>query len=84
MDKHKVGLVLGFFLGSLHLFWSILIALGFAQPLLDFIYNMHSLNNPFTVMPFDLVRSAGLVVLTSIIGYIVGNTFAMFWNKFHK
>lgn len=84
LNKKKTGLVLGLFLGSLHLFWSILIALGFAQPLLDFIYNMHSLNNPFTVMPFDLVRSAGLVVLTSIIGYIVGNTFAMFWNKFHK
>ena len=84
MNKHKTGLVLGSLVSSIHLVWSILIALGWAQGLLDFIYNMHSLNNPFTVMSFSLMRSLGLVVITFVVGYVLGNVFAMFWNKFHQ
>ena len=84
MNQKKVGLVLGSFVGLIHLVWSLLIAFGWAQPLMNFIYGMHSLNNPFTVMPFSLGRSAGLVVITFAVGCIVGNVFAMIWNKFHK
>lgn len=84
MNKHKVGLALGSFLGLFHLVWGLLIAFGMAQALLDFVYNLHSLNNPFTVMPFDLMRTAGLVVFTSLMGYIFGYVFATVWNKVHK
>ena len=84
MNGNKIGLVLGSFLGLMHLGWSVLVALDWGQGLLDFIYKMHSLNNPFTVLPFDLGRSLGLVVITSAIGYVVGNIFATLWNKFHK
>jgi hypothetical protein len=84
MNKNKIGLVLGSFLGLFHLVWGLLIAIGFAQPLLDFIYNMHSLNNPFTVASFDLARSVGLIVVTFLVGYMVGYVFATIWNKFHK
>ncbi len=84
MNKNKLGLVLGSFAGLVHLVWSILIAFDWAQPWLDFVYKIHSLNNPFTVMSFDLMRSIGLVVLTFFIGYIVGNVIAMLWNKFHQ
>ncbi len=84
MNKSKVGLVVGSFAGLVHLVWGILIALGFAQPLLNFIYGMHSLNNPFTVMQFDLVRAVELVVMTFLIGYVVGYVFAILWHKFHR
>ena len=84
MSAKKTGLVLGSFLGLWHLVWSVLVALGWAQPLLDFIYNMHSLNNPFMVMPFNLGRSVGLIVITFFVGYVVGSVLAMLWNKFHK
>ena len=84
MSANKTGLVFGSFAGLWHLVWSVLIFLGWGQGLLDFIYQMHSLNNPFTVMPFDLMRSVELVVITFIIGYVVGNVFAMLWSKFHR
>ncbi len=84
MNSHKVGLVLGSFLGSMHLVWSLFVAFGWAQGILDFIYHLHSLSNPFTVMPFDLGRSIGLIVVTSVIGYILGNVFSFFWKKLHK
>lgn len=84
MNEKKLGLILGSFFGLMHLLWSILIALGFAQSFLNFVFNMHSLNNPYMVMPFDLMRSIGLIIITSVVGYIVGNILAMIWNKFHK
>ncbi len=84
MNQNKTGLVFGSFAAFVHLVWSILIAFGWAQGWMDFVYNLHSLNNPFTVMPFDLMRSLGLIVLTFFVGYIVGNVFAIIWKKFHK
>ncbi len=84
MNQKKVALVLGSFAGLVHLVWGVLIALGFAQPLMDFIYKMHSLNNPFTVAPFDLMRSLGLVVVTFLVGYVAGYVFSAIWSKFHR
>ena len=84
MNKNKAGLVFGSFVGLIHLVQGVLIALGFAQPLMDFIYNLHSLNNPFAVAPFSFMRSVVLVIVTFLIGYVFGYVFATIWNKFHK
>lgn len=84
MNTHKTGLALGAFVGLVHILWEGLIALGWAQGYLDFVLGMHSLNNPYTVEPFNLSRGIILVVLTSIIGYIVGSIFASIHNKVHK
>ena len=84
MNGKNFGLVLGSFAALWHLVWVILIALNWAQPLMDFVYKMHSLNNPLVVMQFDLMRSIGLIVIAFIMGNIVGNVFAIVWNKVHK
>lgn len=84
MNSHKIGLVVGLFFGLWHAFWEVLILLGLAQPLLDFMSSMHSLNNPYTVESFSLGRAIGLVVTTYIVGYIVGSVFATIYRKFHK
>ena len=83
MNKNKVALVVGSFAGLVHLVWGIAIAFGFAQRWIDFVYHIHSLNNPFTVMPFDIMRTIGLIIITFIVGYVVGYVFAWIWNKFH-
>ena len=84
MNKNKVALSLGSFFGLVHLVWGLLIAFGWAQWWLDFVYNLHSLNNPFTVTPFDLPRTLELVVMTFVVGYVFGYVFAVLWNKFHR
>lgn len=84
MNEKKVALALGSFAALFHLVWGILIAIGMAQPVLNFVYNLHSLNNPFVVMAFDPMKTLGLIIFTFIMGYIFGYVFAMLWNKFHK
>ena len=84
MNKNKTGLVLGLIMGLWHLLWSLLVAVGVAQLLLNFVLQIHFLNNPFVVAPFGIKRAVTLIVVTSLIGYIVGWVFAWFWNRFHK
>lgn len=84
LNGKKVGLALGSFAAFLHVIWAILVALNWAEPLLDFVYRMHFLQNPFTFMPFDLGRSLLLIILAFIIGNIMGNLFSFFWNRVNK
>ncbi len=84
LDGNKVGLVVGGTIGLWHLVWAILVALGFAQPLMDFVLQLHSLNNPFTVAPFNLTNSVLLVVVTFVFGYILGWVFAWLWDYLEK
>ena len=84
INKNKTGLALGAFLGIWHLLWTVLVAIGLAQPLLNFIYRVHFLNNPFQVSPFGIKRAVALVVITAVVGYIAGWAIAFLWNRFHR
>ena len=84
LSKNKAGLILGSFLGLWHLTWSLLVATGAAQTLLDWIYYLHFLNNPFHVAGFSIGTAALLIVITSVLGYIFGWLLAFLWNVFHK
>ncbi len=84
LNGKKLGLALGSFAAFIHLVWVILVALNWAQPWINFVYKMHSINNPFMILPFDLTRSVLLIFIAFIMGNIIGNIFALFWNRFHK
>lgn len=81
-EIHKVGLVFGSFLGFFHIVWSLLVALGWAQGLLNFIFGLHMIKPVFEVSDFNFTTAAMLVVVTAIIGYIFGSVAAFLWNKF--
>ncbi len=84
LNPGKVALTVGLLFGGFHLFWSILVALGLAQPLLDFIFGLHMLANPYQVTGFDVMKAGMLVVVTFVVGYGAGYIFANVWNKVHK
>lgn len=83
MNKNKSGLVLGTIFGFWHLAWGGLVAIGAAQALIDFVYWVHFLNNPFIVQPFEIQRVVILIATTFVIGYVLGWVFAWLWNKIH-
>lgn len=84
MNTQKVAMVFGILLSGWHLLWSLLILAGIAQPLLDFVFWMHMIANPYRVTGFALTQAAMLIVVTFVVGYFVGWSFAWLWNKMHK
>lgn len=84
LNRGKVALVFGSFAVLMHVIWSTLVALNWAQPFQDFMFRMHFVVNPNLVLPFDLVTAIELVVLTGIIGYIVGFVLATIWNQINQ
>lgn len=81
MNKNTIGLILGTFFGIVHVFWALLVAIGLAQPLMNFIFDIHFINNPYQIIQFDLGKALLLVIVTFAIGYIFGWIFAAIWNK---
>ena len=84
LNKNKTGLVLGASLGLFHFGWAILVALGLAQGFLNWIFGLHFIIPPYAIAPFELGQAVILVVVTWIIGYIMGWVMAALWNKLHK
>lgn len=83
LNPRKVGLTVGAFAGIWHLVWSILVALGWAEPLLNFVTSMHFLQNVHHVAEFNIGTALGLIVLASLVGYVAGMVFALVWNRLH-
>ena len=84
LTKLKTGLVLGLFMSLMHLVWLLLAVTGVAQSMMDFIFKVHMMNNPFIVQPFDALNAAMLLVLTFVVGFIFGWIFSLLFNMLHK
>ena len=84
LQANKTGLALGGMIGVFHLCWSLLVASGFAQPLMDFIFRLHRITPVYIILPFDFLSMIELVILTGLLGYVMGYLFALLWNYFQK
>ena len=80
----KTGYVVGAFIGGLHLVWSLLVALGWAQALVDLKLRLHMVSVPVVVNAFALSTAVMLVVMAVIMGYVLGYLFAHIWNRMHR
>lgn len=79
----KTGLVLALFLGAWHFLWALLVALGWAQPLIDFVFWLHLIKPVYVIEPFQIGIAALLVIITGTIGFVIGYIFAALWNWLH-
>lgn len=80
----RSGLVLGAVIGLWHLTWSLLVAFGWAQPFIDFVFWMHFIQPVYVVQAFNLPTAIVLVIVTAVMGFIVAFVFALLWNWSHK
>jgi hypothetical protein len=80
----KAGLVVAALYGAWHLCWSILVALGLAQPLIDFVFWMHFIKPVYVIESFAIGRAAILLVITTGVGFVIGSIFALIWNALHR
>jgi hypothetical protein len=84
INPNKAGLAFGALLGLYHLCWSFLVAIGWAQALMDFVFRIHFLKPVFVVEGFSFLFALILIVVTSVLGYVLGYVFAALWNWLHR
>ena len=84
MNIWKAGLVLGVLVGGWHLCWSLLVALRWAQPVIDFVFWMHFIKPIYVIEPFEVDRAMILIGVTIGAGFVIGSVFALIWNALHK
>ena len=84
VNSHKVGLVFALSLGGWHLLWSLLVLLGLAQPVINFIFWAHMIHLPINAGPFDFTAAVTLIIVTGVLGYVIGSVVAWIWNSVHK
>jgi len=82
MGLLQTTLITGLCLSSLHFCWAILVASGWAQPLLDFIFKLHMLSPPFQVQAFNLILAIELLGMTFLVGCFYGALFYLIKSKF--
>ena len=84
INARKAGLVLSAVFGGWHLCWSLLVALGWAQPVINFVFWMHFIKPIYVIEPFEFVRAVILIAVTGGVGFVIGWVFALIWNALHK
>ena len=77
----RIGLVFGLFLLLFHAAWAALVALGWAQPLLDFVFWAHFITPAYHVEPFQLQRAVDLLVFVFIVGMAFGTLAGWLWQR---
>jgi|GEM_PF-563092 len=84
LNKFKAGLVFGTFISLMHLIWTLMIAIfpTFMQNFLNWIFGLHFLQPVYVLTPATRGKGVLLIIVTFVVGYIMGTIFACLWNKF--
>jgi hypothetical protein len=85
MDRirpRSFGFAFAAFLGTFHAFWALLVWVGAAQPLLDFVFRLHMIAPAYHVTAFSPLIAAGLIMFTSTVGYVLGWFSGFLWDHF--
>ena len=80
VDAINVGFVFGALLALWHACWSALVALGWAQHVLNFVLWAHFISLPIRIEPFAIGRALILVGIAFGAGFVTGSILAIFWN----
>lgn len=84
LNPTKTGLAVGELIGGVHLFWAILVALGWAQAFANLSMWAHMVSVPVVVKAFDLTAAITVILVATAIGYVLGYAFSKIWNWLHR
>ena len=81
IQPHSFGLAFAIFLALWHSLWSLLVWIGAAQWLIDFIFRLHMITPPYKIAPFSFGTALSLIAVTTCFGYLVGFLIGIIWNR---
>jgi hypothetical protein len=81
---YSLGMTVGAVVGLIHIVWSLLVAAGKAQAWVNWVAKLHFIDPPAHVNTFDLGTAILLVIVTSLIGFIVGYVFGVVWTRMRQ
>jgi len=81
LSAHRAGATVAIFVGGIQVLWSLLVALGLGEILIDFMSALHFVNITFSIAEFNLVTALASVAVKSTAGYFFGLILATIWNK---
>jgi hypothetical protein len=79
----RAGVTLAVLIGGWHAVWAGLVAFGWAQPIIDFVFWMHFIKPVYVVGSFNLGIALILIGVTTVVGFLVGYVFGFVWNRLH-
>ena len=80
----NLGLAVGGVVALWHAGWALCVALGWAQPIVDFALWVHFISLPLRIEPFSAGRAILLIAATGAIGFAFGGTAGLIWNAIHS
>ena len=83
-DPMVVGLYTGLLLAAWHAIWALLVLLGWAKSLLDFVLGLHFLTNPYVVKSFSWANALMLIVFVFVVWFVLGYIATLAWNRMQK
>ena len=84
LNPNKTGLAFGTLLAAWHGMWSIFVALGWAQAIINFVFWMHMIKPVYVIGPFSFWIALILISVTGALGYVGGVMLAALWNWMHR
>ena len=78
------GLALAIFTAVFHAAWAFLVAVGWAQALMDIVFRLHFMQPVFHIAAFDGVTALLLLAYAGVVGFILGFVGAVIWNAFAR
>ncbi len=83
ISPFRAGVALAAFDALFHVTWSALVASGWAQQVINFIFWLHFIKPLYQIQPFDIRVAAGLIAVTAAVGFLIGYVLALLWNWIH-
>ena len=84
INPMRLGLIIGIFLAAIHITWAAMVAIGWAQPLMNFVFWVHFITPPYQIEPFEVGRATLLAGFTFAVGLVLGSVGAVLWNRLAK
>lgn len=84
LNKNAVAVTVGVFLAIVHAAWALMVWMGLAQKIVNWVTTVHMVQMRVVVNSFDVGLAVKLLILTFVGGYVFGWVFAWTWNRFRK